>query len=90
MDNLKTRILGMKTEERDQLASSAGTTRGLLNQIAFGGKQIELGLADCFVALLPGLTLDGIPLTERARRQAKVRASAKRRRPAVAEAEQGV
>ncbi|CAN7593917.1 hypothetical protein LJR039_004336 [Pseudorhodoferax sp. LjRoot39] len=89
MDNLKTRILGMKTEERDELAKGAGTTRGLVNQIAFGGKKVELGLADCFVALLPGLTLDGIPLTDRARQQAKVRASAKKRRAVVAQAGQG-
>ncbi|GHC72820.1 hypothetical protein GCM10007320_08960 [Pseudorhodoferax aquiterrae] len=79
MDTLKSRILAMTPAEKDALAASAGTTRGLLNQIIYGGKHIELGLADCFVALLPGLRIDDMPLTERARRQANVRAPKKRR-----------
>lgn len=78
MENLKVRILAMTPGERDALATAAGTTRGLLNQIAYGGKQIELGLADCFAALIPGLRVEAMPLTERARRQARVRATAKK------------
>lgn len=82
MDTFKTRILAMSSSERDKLAASAGTTRGLLNQIIFGGKQIELGLADCLVALMPGVRLETLPLTERARKQHGVRTGvSKKRRP---------
>jgi len=79
----KIRYLGLPVNERESVAQQAGTTRGMLNQVAYAGKEIELGLADCLVALLDGLTLDDLPLTERARKQRLVRSGPK----ATAEAE---
>lgn len=71
----KTHYLALTVAQRDALAERAGTTRGTLNQVVYAGKQIELGLADCLVALCPGLTLDDMPLTERAAQQRTVRSS---------------
>jgi hypothetical protein len=73
MDKFKTHYLGLPVNERESLALQAGTTRGTLNQIIYGGKRIELGLADCLVALCPGLALEDLPLTERAVHQRTVR-----------------
>jgi len=69
----KERWLGLPVSERESLAQQALTTRATLHQVAYVGKRVELGLADCLVALMPGLTLDDIPLTDRAKRQALVR-----------------
>ena len=76
MDRFKKHYLGLPVAERDSLAQQAGTTRGTLNQMVYGGKRIELGLADCLVALCPSLTLDDMPLTDRATQQRVVRTSA--------------
>lgn len=65
--------LGLSVAAREALASSAGTTCGTLNQVVYAGKRVELGLADCLVALSPGLSLDDMPLTDRARQQREVR-----------------
>lgn len=73
MERFKDYYLGLPVNERESLAQQAGTTRGTLNQIVYGGKRIELGLADCLVALCPGLALGDLPLTERARQQQCVR-----------------
>jgi hypothetical protein len=73
----KSLYLGLPVNERESLAQQAGTTRGMLNQVAYAAKEIEIGLADCLVALLEGLTLDDLPLTERARMQRQVRAGIK-------------
>lgn len=75
MDRFKQHYLNLTVSERDSLALQAGTTRGTLNQVVYGGKHIELGLADCLVALCPGLTLADLPLTERARQQHAVRST---------------
>lgn len=72
--SFKNRWLSLSVAERESVAQQAMTTRGTLHQVAYTGKKIELGLADCLVALFPGLTLDGLPLTDRARQQAVVRA----------------
>lgn len=69
----KTHYLNLPVNERESLALQAGTTRGTLNQVVYAGKEIELGLADCLVALCDGLTLSDMPLTERARQQNSVR-----------------
>ena len=71
----KTHYLALTVAQRDVLAERAGTTRGTLNQVVYAGKQIELGLADCLVALCPGVSLDDMPLTERAAQQRAVRSS---------------
>lgn len=72
----KSHYLGLRVSDRELLARNAGTTWGTLNQVVYAGKQIELGLADCLVALCPGLTLDDMPLTDRARRQRLIRSGA--------------
>lgn len=73
MEKFKTHYLGLSVNERESLALQAGTTRGTLNQIIYGGKRIELGLADCLVALCAGICLDDLPLTDRAAQQRSVR-----------------
>ncbi len=73
MDRFKAHYLGLSVPSREVLAKRAGTTKGTLNQIVYGGKRVELGLADCLVALCPGLTLSDIPLTVRAVQQHQVR-----------------
>jgi hypothetical protein len=73
MDRFKQHYLRLPVNERESLAQQAGTTRGTLNQVVYGGKHIELGLADCLVALCPGLALGDLPLTDRARQQHTVR-----------------
>ncbi|CAN7325149.1 hypothetical protein LJR084_001881 [Variovorax sp. LjRoot84] len=65
----KDHYLNLTVPEREALAVKAGTTRGTLNQVVYAGKQVELGLADCLVALCPGLTLQDMPLTDRAMKQ---------------------
>lgn len=72
----KTHYLALTVAQRDALAERAGTTRGTLNQVVYAGKQIELGLADCLVALCPSVTLDDMPLTERAAQQRSIRSTA--------------
>lgn len=74
--SFKERWLSLSATERESLAQQAGTTRGTLHQVAYAGKRIELGLADCLVALCPGLGLGDLPLTERARQQDRVRRAA--------------
>lgn len=71
--DFKAYYLKLSVNERESLAQQSGTTRGTLNQLVYAGKLIELGLADCLVALCPGITLDQMPLTERAQRQRAVR-----------------
>lgn len=73
MQRFKHHYLALPVNERESLAQQAGTTRGTLNQVVYGGKHIELGLADCLVALCPGLSLDDLPLTDRAKQQRAVR-----------------
>jgi hypothetical protein len=83
----KTHYLDLSVNERESLALQAGTTRGTLNQVVYGGKEIELGLADCLVALCPGIGLSDLPLTARAKQQHAVRNGAeKSASQAVAEA----
>lgn len=71
--SFKEHWLSIPVAERDVVARQAMTTKGTLHQVAYTDKRIELGLADCLVALFPGLTLEDLPLTERARQQAVVR-----------------
>lgn len=68
--DFKTYYLGLAPDKRDEFAIAASTSRGYCNQIAYAGKKIELGMADVFVAQSSGLmTLDELPLTERAEQQ---------------------
>lgn len=88
--DFKTFFTQLPVPARDEFAERAGTTRGLCNQIAYAGKSIELGLADVFVALSGGsLTLDDLPLTDRAKQQRQVR-EATRAKPRRSKATTGV
>lgn len=73
MQRFRTHYLALSVAQRQDLAAAAGTTTGTLNQVVYAGKRIELGLADCLVALCPGLELGDMPLTDRALQQRKVR-----------------
>lgn len=74
MDDFRTYFLGLTKPQRVELAGRAHSTAGVLQQVAYGHKNIELGFADVLVALGEGrYTLDGLPLTERAIRQRATR-----------------
>ena len=72
--DLKTHYKSLTVEERDALANSAEISVGMLAQVAYGHKKIELGFADVLVAKGGGaFGLDGLPLTDRAISQNKLR-----------------
>jgi hypothetical protein len=72
--DIKTSYKNMTAEEREKLARDAEISMGMLTQVAYGHKQIELGFADVLVAKSGGkFDLDGVPLTERAKKQRKLR-----------------
>ena len=67
-------FFGLPVADRDVFAVRAGTSRGLLTQVAYRNKQVELGLADVIVTLAGGdVSLDDLPLTENATRQRAIR-----------------
>lgn len=67
----------LSVSERDHFAASAQTTRGMLTQVAYRNKPVELGFADVLVALSRGkVSLDGIHLTDRAKQQRRIREGA--------------
>jgi len=71
----KNYFFSLARPEQESLAQKAGTSHQMLAQIARGNKQIELGFADVIVAMAGGaLTLEDLPLTERAEFQSKARA----------------
>jgi hypothetical protein len=76
--DFKTYWQGLKVPERDALAQNIGTSIGYCHQIAYGGKRVELGLADAIVMHTDGIvTLDDLPLTGRAVFQRAARGGAK-------------
>jgi hypothetical protein len=78
--DFKTFWQAKNADDREKFATDAGTTPGYCHQIAFGNKHIELGMADAFVAVAAGvLSLDDLPLTERAQRQRVIRGAHPRR-----------
>ena len=73
----KNYFFSLPRSEQEAFAQRAGTSHQMLAQIARGNKQIELGFADVIVAMSGGaLTLEDIPLTERAEFQSKARVQA--------------
>lgn len=73
--DFKTYFFGLSVPERAAFAERAGTSRGYLNQVAYGNKLIELGFADVLCALSNhAVDLDAMPLTENAQRQRVIRA----------------
>jgi hypothetical protein len=72
--DFKTYYLGLDTEQRQAFAEKVGTSTGYCHQLAYGSKHVELGLADAIVAAAGGsITLDELPLTQRAKHQREVR-----------------
>lgn len=72
--DFKTFYQGLPASEREAFAARVGTSVGYLHQIAYGAKNIELGLADAIVtASAKKLTYDDLPLTERAKFQRTAR-----------------
>lgn len=70
-------FFGMQPAERETFAALAGTSVGMLTQVAYGNKSIELGFADVICALSKGsVQLADLPLTENAQRQNAIRAGA--------------
>lgn len=68
--DFKTFYQGLPASERETFAAKVGTSVGYLHQIAYGAKNIELGLADAIVtASGKALKLADLPLTERAKFQ---------------------
>ena len=75
--DFKTYFFGLLVADRESFAQRANTSRGLLNQVAYRNKSIELGFADVICALSEGqVTLDELPLTENAQRQRAIREGA--------------
>jgi len=73
--DFKTFYLSMPVDDREAFAASVGTSQGMLNQVAYGHKQIELGFADVLVAKGDGFNLNGLPLTDRAKEQHRLRST---------------
>ena len=72
--SFKTYFFGLPQPDREILAGKAGTSVAMLQQIAYGNKRVELGFADVLVAVSGGaLTLQQIPMTERALSQHAIR-----------------
>jgi hypothetical protein len=72
--DFKTFYRGLDQQAREDFAKRVASTPGYCNQIAWGGKQIELGLADAIVAASRQVvTLDELPLTDKAKLQNKAR-----------------
>ena len=72
--DFKTYYQSLPTQEREAFAEKVGTTTGYCNQLMYGDKRIELGLADAMVAVSGGaLTLAELSLTDRAVFQEQVR-----------------
>lgn len=65
---------GMAVPERELFAQRAYTSPNVLSQVAYQKKRVELGFADVLVTLSGGrLSLDSLPLTDRAARQRAIR-----------------
>ncbi len=71
--DFKTFYLSMPPDDREAFAASTGTSVGMLTQVAYGHKKIELGFADVLVAKGSGYGLDNLPLTDRAKDQHRIR-----------------
>lgn len=74
--DFKTFFFGLPVAEREAFAQRANTSCGMLTQVAYSNKQIELGFADAICAVSGGgVGLDDLPLTENAKRQRVIRAT---------------
>ena len=68
--DFKTFYLGLPRPDREAFAAKIGSTVGYCHQLAYGKKQVELGMADVIVASSGGvIEIEALPLTERARFQ---------------------
>ncbi len=67
-------FFALDADQRAAYALKAGSSAQMLQQVAYGHKSVELGFADVLVALSGGkLTVEDVPLTERAARQHAIR-----------------
>lgn len=72
--SFRTYFLGLDAAGRTAYADRAGSTVGYLLQVAYENRRVELGFADVLVAASANeLTLDSLPLTDRAIEQHKRR-----------------
>ena len=77
MSRFREYFLALSAAERASFALRVGTSVGYLLQVAYGRKQAGLGFADSLVSVAGGeLSLDDLPLTERARQQHQIRMGA--------------
>lgn len=84
--DFKTYWQRLKPPERDAFATNIGTSVGYCHQIAYGGKKVELGLADAIVAHASGdVCLEDLPLTTRAVFQRAARDGVKTAAPPTSE-----
>lgn len=75
--DFRTFFFDLPPADRDVFAKRAGTSRGLLTQVAYQNKRVELGLADVVVKLANGAVgLNDMPLTDNAKRQRAIREGA--------------
>lgn len=88
--DFKSFFFSLSVAERDQFAARVHSSRGTLTQVAYRNKPIELGFADVICAQSGGkVNLDGLPLTENARRQRLLREPKTKRQAPKAEAAHG-
>jgi hypothetical protein len=67
-------FFGMPPAERKTFAQQVGSSAGFLTQLAYRNKAVELGFGDVIVTLSKReVSLDGIELTDNARRQRRIR-----------------
>lgn len=70
-------FFGLDTGSRAEFAGRCGSSVGYMLQVAYRRKRIELGLADCIVAVSGGvIPILSLPLTEKAIQQHSIRSSA--------------
>lgn len=67
--SFKNFFLAMRVPERCAYAATCSTTYNYLKMVAYGGKTVDLGMADVLVAVAKGkISLDDIPLSDKAKR----------------------
>lgn len=78
MQDFRTYFLGLTADEREAFADRVKASPGTLTQVAYGHRRVELGLADVICAQSGHVvTLDGLPLTEKAKQQRRLREPSK-------------
>ena len=72
--DFKPYFFGLSVADREDFAKKVGSTRGMLTQVAYRNKSVELGFADVLVAATGRqVSLDDLPLTANAAQQRRAR-----------------